>query len=138
MAVEGDGYAVSSIDELGDGYGFRKIRKELGVQELGMNAIVMPAGIETGNHYHEEQEEVYFVHRGVIEMTFGDGQAHRLEEGGVARVDAATVRRVKNVGEEDAVYVVVGAKGGYVGRDGKLPEGETSRFGSAGPQPEGG
>jgi quercetin dioxygenase-like cupin family protein len=138
MAAEGDGYAVSSIDELGEGYGFRKIRKGLGVQELGMNAIVMPAGIETGNHYHDEQEEVYFVHRGVIEMTFGDGRSHRLEAGGVARVDAPTVRRVKNVGEEDAVYVVVGAKGGYVGRDGKLPEGETSRFGSAGPQPEGG
>ena len=135
MPVEGDGYAVASIDELGDGYGFRKIRKELGVKELGMNAIVMPAGIETGNHYHEEQEEVYFVHRGSIEMTFGDGQSHRLEEGGVARVDASTVRRVKNVGDGDAVYVVVGAKGGYVGRDGKLPEGETSRFGSAGPQP---
>jgi quercetin dioxygenase-like cupin family protein len=138
MAVEGDGYAVASLEELGDGYGFRKIRKGLGVQELGMNAIVMPPGIETGNHYHEEQEEVYFVHRGVIEMTFGDGGTHRLEAGGVARVDAPTVRRVKNVGEEDAIYVVVGAKGGYVGRDGKLPEGETSRFGSAGPQPEGG
>jgi len=83
MPVEGDGYAVGSLDDLGDGYGFRKIRKGLGVKELGMNAIVMPAGIETGKHYHEEQEEVYFVHRGVIEMTFGDGDSHRLEEGGV-------------------------------------------------------
>ena len=125
--VEGDGYAVASIDDLGDGYGFRKIRKELGVKELGMNAIVMPPDFETGNHFHEKQEEVYFVHRGAIQMTFGDGQAHRLDEGGVARVDASTVRRVKNVGEGDAVYVVVGAKGGYVGRDGKQPEGETSR-----------
>jgi quercetin dioxygenase-like cupin family protein len=124
---EGDGYAVASIDELGEGYGFRKIRKELGVKELGMNAIVMPPGYETGNHYHEEQEEVYFVHRGTVEMTFGDGESHRLGEGSAARVDAATVRRVKNVGEGDAVYVVVGAKGGYVGRDGKQPEGETSR-----------
>ena len=125
--VDGDGYAVASIEELGDGYGFRKIRKGLDVKELGMNAIVMPPGYETGSHYHEEQEEVYFVHRGAIEMTFGDGESHRLDEGGVARVDASTVRRVKNVGEGDAVYVVVGAKGGYVGRDGVLPEGETSR-----------
>ncbi len=125
--VEGDGYAVASIDDLGDGYGFRKIRKQLGVKELGMNAIVMPPDFETGNHFHEKQEEVYFVHRGAIQMTFGDGQAHRLEEGGVARVDASTVRRVKNVGEGDAVYVVVGAKGGYVGRDGKQPEEEASR-----------
>ena len=125
--VEGDGYAVASIDDLGDGYGFRKIRRGLDVKELGMNAIVMPPDYETGNHYHEEQEEVYFVHRGSVEMTFGDGRSHRLDEGGVARVDASTVRRVKNVGEGDAVYVVVGAKGGYVGRDGRQPEGETTR-----------
>jgi quercetin dioxygenase-like cupin family protein len=124
---EGDGYAIAGIDELGEGYGFRKIRKGLGVKELGMNAIVMPPGYETGNHYHEEQEEVYFVHRGSVEMTFGDGESHRLDEGSAARVDASTVRRVKNVGDGDAVYVVVGAKGGYVGRDGKQPEGETSR-----------
>lgn len=125
--VEGDGYAVGSIDDLGDGYGFRKIRRELGVKELGMNAIVMPPDFETGSHYHEKQEEVYFVHRGAIQMTFGDGTAHRLDEGGLARVDASTVRRVKNVGDGDAVYVIVGAKGGYVGRDGKQPEGEENR-----------
>ena len=135
MTVEGDGYAVGSLDEMGDGYGFRKIRRVLGVNEFGVNAIVMPPGIDTGNHYHEKQEELYFVHRGAIEMTFGDGTTHRLDEGGMARVDAPTVRKVKNVGEGDAVYVIVGAKGGYVGRDGKLPEGEESRFGSAGPQP---
>jgi quercetin dioxygenase-like cupin family protein len=135
MTVEGDGYAVGNLDEMGEGYGFRKIRRELGVKEFGINAITMPPGYETGSHYHEEQEELYFVHRGAIEMTFGDGQAHRLDEGGAARVDAATVRRVKNVGEDDAVYVVVGAKGGYVGRDGKAPEGEESPRGPAGPQP---
>jgi quercetin dioxygenase-like cupin family protein len=138
MTVEGDGYAVATLDDLGDGYGFRKIRRGLGVQELGMNAIVMPPGIETGSHYHETQEEVYFVHRGVIEMTFGDGTSHRLEEGGVARVDAPTVRKVKNVGDGDAIYVIVGAKGGYVGRDGKAPEGEESRVRSSDPPPEGG
>ena len=55
-----------------------------------------------------------------------------LGPGGLARVDAATVRKITNVGEDDAVYVVVGAKDGYVGRDGRLPEGET-RFGDAGP-----
>ena len=34
--------------------------------------------------------------------------------------------------DEDAVYVVVGGKDGYVGRDGRLPEGE-ERFGGSGP-----
>ena len=54
--------------------------------------------------------------------------------GGLAWVDAPTVRKVRNLSDsEDAVYVVVGGKDGYVGRDGKLPEGEVSRFGDNAP-----
>lgn len=83
--TEGDGYAVGSLDDLGDGPGFRKVRKGLGVTAFGVNAIVLPAGIETGFHYHDTQEELYFVHRGAIEMEFGDGTVHRLGEGGFAR-----------------------------------------------------
>ncbi len=122
--VEGDGYAVASLDGLGEGYGFRKIRRTLGVKAFGANAIVLPAGIDTGRHFHEEQEELYFVHAGEVEFEFGDGTRHRLGPGGLARVDAATVRGIKNVGDEDAVFVIVGGKDGYVGRDGRLPEGE--------------
>jgi mannose-6-phosphate isomerase-like protein (cupin superfamily) len=122
--IEGDGYAVGSLDGLGEGYGFRKIRRELGVNELGVNAIVLPPGYETGAHYHDEQEELYFVHAGRIEIEFGDGQSFTLGAGGMARVDAPTHRKIRNVGEGDATYVIVGAKGGYVGRDGRAPEGE--------------
>jgi quercetin dioxygenase-like cupin family protein len=121
----GDGYAVGTLDDLGQGPGFRKVRKGLGVTAFGINAIVMPAGYESGKHYHDVQEELYFVHSGAIEMEFGDGSVHRLDEGGFARVDAATVRKVRNVGEGDAVYLCAGGKDGYVGRDGRLPEGET-------------
>ena len=131
--IEGEGYAVGHIDQMGEGYGFRKIRRSLGVTAFGVNAIVLPTGYETGRHYHDEQEELYFLHRGRIEIEFGDGTAHGLEPGGAARVDAATVRKVRNVGTDDAVYVVVGGKDGYVGRDGRLPEGETSPLGPAGP-----
>jgi quercetin dioxygenase-like cupin family protein len=122
--VVGDGYAVANIDSIGEGYGFRKIRQALGVTAFGINAIVIPAGTETGGHYHDEQEETYFVHRGTLEFEFGDGSTHTLGPGGVARVDAATVRKIKNASDEDAVYVIVGGKDGYVGRDGRLPEGE--------------
>jgi mannose-6-phosphate isomerase-like protein (cupin superfamily) len=126
-ARSGAGWAATSLDDLGDGPGFRKIRPAIGVTAFGMNAIVLPPGIESGRHYHERQEEVYFVHRGRVEMEFGDGGSVELGPGGVCRVDAATVRRLRNVGDEDAVYVVVGGEGGYVGRDGRLPEGETER-----------
>jgi mannose-6-phosphate isomerase-like protein (cupin superfamily) len=125
--TEGDGYAVANLTDLGDSYGFRKVRKGLGVTAFGVNAIVMPPGIDGGRHFHDEQEELYFVHRGTIEMEFGDGSVHRLEEGGMARVDAATIRSLRNVGDGDAVYLCAGGKGGYVGRDGRLPEGEEER-----------
>lgn len=120
----GEGWAVANIEDLGDHYGFRKIRRGLGVTAFGMNAICIPGGYETGRHFHDEQEEVYFVHRGQVEIEFGDGSTHLLEPGGLARVDASTVRRLRNKGDEDAIFVVVGGKDGYVGRDGRAPEGE--------------
>jgi mannose-6-phosphate isomerase-like protein (cupin superfamily) len=123
----GEGYAVGNLDDLGDGPGFRKVRKALDVTAFGVNAIVIPPGIESGAHYHDVQEELYFVHRGAIEMEFGDGSVEQLREGGLARVDAATVRRIRNTGDVDAVYLCAGGKGGYIGRDGRVPPGEEQR-----------
>src|SRR5882762_9754895 len=123
----GDGYAVGHLDDLGDGPGFRKVRKGLGVTAFGVNPIVIPPGIETGFHYHDLQEELYFVHRGTIEMEFGDGSVHRLGEGGLARVDAATARKIRNVGDGDAIYLCAGGKDGYIGRDGRVRPGEEQR-----------
>ena len=125
--IAGDGWAVANLADLGDGPGFRKIRSQLGVDAFGVNAIVLPPGIETGRHFHDEQQELYFLHAGAVEMESGDGSVQRLEAGGLARVDASTVRLIRNVGDTDAVYVCVGGKDGYVGRDGRLPEGEDSR-----------
>jgi len=133
--INGDGYAVGHIDDMGDRYGFQKVRRALDVKAFGVNAIVVPPGFESGRHFHEEQEELYFVHQGTIEMEFDDGEVHRLEPGHAARVDPSTVRRTRNVGEGDAVYLVVGGKGGYVGRDGRLPEGETGRVTEPGEPP---
>jgi quercetin dioxygenase-like cupin family protein len=128
--VQGDGYAVANIDALGDRYGFRKIRRGLDVTAFGINAICIPPGYQTARHFHDEQEETYFVHRGTVEFEFGDGSTHVLGPGGVVRVDPSTVRRIRNMSsDDDAVYVIAGGKDGYVGRDGRLPEGETSRFG---------
>ena len=125
--TKGDGYAVAHLDDLGDGPGFRKVRKGLGVTAFGVNAIILPPGIETGFHFHDVQEELYFVHRGTIEMEFGDGSVERLGEGGMARVDAETVRKIRNTGDVEAVYLCTGGKDGYIGRDGRVRPGEEQR-----------
>jgi len=123
--IRGDGYAVAPLDALGEGYGFRRVRRGLEVQSCGANVIVLPPRYETGVHLHAEQEELYFVHAGSIELELGEeGTRHALEAGAVARVDAPVARRLRNVGTVDAVVLVVGGKDGYVGRDGLLPEGE--------------
>jgi hypothetical protein len=65
-------------------------------------------------------------------MEFGDGSVEQLREGSFARVDAATARRVRNTGDVEAVYVSVGGKDGYIGRDGRVPPGEEQRVGPIG------
>jgi uncharacterized cupin superfamily protein len=122
--TKGEGYAIGHIDDMGDRYGFRKVRRALDVTAFGVNALVLPPNYDAGRHFHDEQEELYFVHSGTVEMRFEDGTTHRMKPGTAARVDAATVRGVANVGDEDAVILVAGGKDGYVGRDGRMPEGE--------------
>lgn len=80
--VSGEGFSVGHLDAMGEGPGFRKVRRELGVEEMGVNAIVLPAGVDTGFHFHDDQEELYFVHKGTLELEFGDGSKHELTPGG--------------------------------------------------------
>jgi quercetin dioxygenase-like cupin family protein len=112
-------HAFSSLDELGDNYGFRKVRAALGVEAFGVNAIVYPPHYEGPEHYHDTQDELYFVHRGRVRVDV-DGQSRELGEGGLFHCSATTPRRLSNIGDEDAIVFVVGGKGGYVERDGHL------------------
>ena len=115
--------AFSSLDELGEGYGFRKIRAALDVTAFGVNAIVMPPGYEGFLHYHDTQDELYFVHRGTALFEV-DGEERTLGPGAVVHVKSTTPRRFSNAGDDDLVVLVVGGKGGYVERDGHLVEPE--------------
>ena len=119
--IKGEGWAVASIDDLGDGPGFRKVRQALDVTEFGVNGVVLPAGYTSRRHYHDRQQELYMVLRGEIEFDL-DGAKQTLGPGGLARVDAPIVRSLRNTSETDeAVYLCVGGEGGYVGRDGQVP-----------------
>ena len=112
-------HGFGTIDEMGEGYGFRKVRQALGVEAFGVNVIVMPPGYLGFHHYHDEQDELYFVHSGTARVEV-EGEERILGPGGLVHVSSTTPRRVSNGGEEDLVMLVVGAKGGYVGRDGHM------------------
>jgi quercetin dioxygenase-like cupin family protein len=113
------GYQVSSLEALGEGYGFRKVRAALGVKAFGVNAIVYRPHYDGPNHYHDEQDELYFVHRGTATFVI-DGEEHTVEEGGLVHVESTTPRSVSNNTDDELVVLIVGGKGGYVERDGQL------------------
>lgn len=130
------GHSFATIDELGEGYGFRKVRRALGVSAFGVNAIVMPPGYLGFHHYHDTQDELYFVHSGTARFEL-DGEERELGPGGLCHVESTTPRRVSNASEsEDLVLLVIGGKGGYVDRDGHMvDEADVERraaFGSSG------
>jgi mannose-6-phosphate isomerase-like protein (cupin superfamily) len=122
-------YAFGSLDELGDGPGFRKVRRALDVKAFGVNGIVMSPGMEGFEHFHYEQDELYFVHRGRARVEIG-GETRELGEGGLLYVESTTPRKVSNASDTDElVLLVVGGRGGYVERDGMLvdPERDLAR-----------
>jgi uncharacterized cupin superfamily protein len=112
-------YAFSSLDELGEGPGFRKVRAALGVTAFGINGIVMPPGHDGFLHWHDTQDELYCVHRGRVEVEV-DGETRVLGEGGFFHVESTTPRKVSNPFDEDAVLLAIGGKDGYVERDGHM------------------
>ena len=112
-------YAFGSIDELGDGFGFRKVRRALGVTAFGVNAVVYPPKYEGFHHYHHTQDELYFVHSGTARVEVGD-EVRKLGPGGMVHVESTTPRRISNAGDEPLVMLVVGGKDGYVDRDGHM------------------
>ena len=117
------GHAFTTIDELGEGPGFRKVRRALGVTAFGVNALVYPPGMEGFWHYHDVQDELYFVHSGTARFEVGD-ETRELGPGGLCHVESTTPRKVSNIGEDDLVMLVVGGKDGYVERDGQLVDPE--------------
>src|SRR5215475_9155139 len=116
-------YTIATLDDLGEGYGFRKVRNALNVTAFGVNGIVFPPRYEGPNHFHDLQDELYFVHRGTATFVF-DGEEHVVPEGGLVHVESTTHRMIANRTDDDLVLLVVGGSGGYVERDGQVVSAE--------------
>ena len=119
MESSGAGWAAADLDGLGEGPGIRKVRGAIGVTAFGINTLVLAPFTHMRWHWHDEQQEVYFVHRGSLTIEFDDGTVE-VPAGSFVRVDAETPRRILNRGNDELVLVAIGGKDGYVGRDGNL------------------
>lgn len=95
---------------------FRPLRRELGVESLGINQITLQPGQRMRVHRHERQDEIYVVIAGTLTLIV-EGEEHALGAGTLARVGPATRRQIGNRGDEPAVLLCIGAAGGHVSRD---------------------
>ena len=117
-------YRVTSLDALDrvplDEGVWRPVRRVLGVTAFGVNGVVYEPGFEGFLHYHDTQDELYFVHRGRAIVEVG-GETREIGEGGLVHVESTTPRKFTNASDtEELVMLVIGGKGGYVDRDGHL------------------
>ena len=121
-------FAATTLDELGSGPGFRKVRAAIGVQSMGINGMVFAPRQVNRWHWHDEQEEIYVVLDGELTVEFEGDDPVVLGPGGVVRVDAPVVRRLVNATDAECTIIALGAKDGYVGRDGQLTEAELAKL----------
>jgi mannose-6-phosphate isomerase-like protein (cupin superfamily) len=104
------GYSFTTLEELGDDYGFRKVRRALGVTAFGVNALVLPPGFPGFHHWHDSQDELYFVHRGSALVTL-NGESVTAAAGAVVAVEPGTTRKFEAASSPTTLLVVGGTPG---------------------------
>ena len=111
------GKAVAITDLNGT---YRSLREPLGVGDaFGIAALVLPPGTEQVAHFHEEQDEVYFVQAGRAGLEV-DGSRMELSAGEAACVPSTAHRQLWNAGDTELTVLAVGGSGGYVDGDARL------------------
>ena len=114
-------HAFSSLDELG-----RRPRLPQGprsrsaITAFGVNGVVYPPGFPGVSHYHDTQDELYFVHSGTAKVRGRRRGADRS-----ARAASSTSSRRRRAGSRtpatrSSCCSSIGGKDGYVERDGHV------------------
>jgi mannose-6-phosphate isomerase-like protein (cupin superfamily) len=95
---------------------FQSLRRELGVEGFGINAITLAPRQRGRIHDHEHQEEVFLVLDGELTLAI-EGEEQRVGRNGLVRVPAGVRRQLINRGPATLLMVALGAAGEHVGRD---------------------
>jgi mannose-6-phosphate isomerase-like protein (cupin superfamily) len=86
----------------------RFMREPLRLENFSVTFERMRSGCHGRGHRHTVQEEVVFLVSGRAQGKFGD-ELIDLEPGTAVRVPPATARGYRNIGEEDAIFVIIAA-----------------------------
>lgn len=84
------------------------LAKQLGSERLGARMWRLRPGQASTKHRHEHQEELYVLLEGRGRIRVG-GELLELAPHDALLVEPETVRQIFNDGEEDALWLVVGA-----------------------------
>ncbi len=95
---------------------FQILRRELGVESFGINAITLRPGQRNRVHIHTGQEEVYLVIEGELTLVV-EGEPLKLTAGQLARVAPSVRRQITNTGAEPTTIVALGGTGEHESRD---------------------
>ena len=66
-------------------------------------------------HYHQDMEEIFILLKGKARIRVGEEEADLREEEAVA-VPPPVVHEMKNTGDEEVEYIVIGISGGKGGK----------------------
>ena len=98
---------------------WKKILFEKGDFQAGavqmINWARLPPQSAFAAHYHQDMQEVFIMVEGTARMTVGEHQTE-MGPGDAILVEAGEVHVMRNLGQADVEYVVVGIAGGRGGR----------------------
>jgi uncharacterized cupin superfamily protein len=87
---------------------FLRLRAPLGITSFGLNKLVMAPGERNRIHRHTQQEEVYLVLAGELNLGL-EGVEHRFGVGELVRVAPAVRRQLINRGPGELELLVIGS-----------------------------
>ena len=90
-------------------YEVRFLRNDLGCEHCGVSFARYSPGFTVEPHSHNRQEEIYLLVSGRAQALVGANEVVDLEPWTAIRVPPETPRALRAVGEEDAVFVKIGA-----------------------------
>jgi len=80
-----------------------------------VNWARMAPGKAFAPHYHQDMQEVFVMIAGRVEMTVA-GRTLTLQPGDAVLVEPGEVHRMRNTGDQDVQYVVLGVSAGQGGQ----------------------
>jgi mannose-6-phosphate isomerase-like protein (cupin superfamily) len=100
---------AENLGEDPNDFEIRFMRNDLGCEHCGVSFARYSNGFAAAAHTHNGQEEIYLLVSGRAQALVGDNDVIDLEPWTALRVPPETPRALRVVGDEDAIFVLVGA-----------------------------